>query len=137
MAGGLVMADKRKKKNKAKTDNWRLPENAWEYFDPRYDDDYRSRHPVLYCLTVVVIFILLLAAPIAYIYLCSRILHADSISSSELTVWILGWISSFGISIGLCNLFLIIHDQYLGHYVTVFSFIIGFVGTVLSLEFLC
>ena len=50
--------------------------------------------------------------------------------------WFIGFISSFGISIGICNLFMIVHKQYLGHYVTLLSFAIGMVGSAIGLLFL-
>jgi hypothetical protein len=117
----------KKNKPQKRSDNWRIPKNAADFFDRHYDDDFKHKHPVLYWLTVFVIFILVIAAPILYIVLCSLIQTAMTVV--ELIFWMLGFISSFGISIGLCNLFMILHKQYLGHYVTIFSFVIGVVGS--------
>lgn len=130
------MANKRNKKRRTRPDNWRLPKNARDYFNPHYDDDFKSRHPVLYWLTVIAIFVLVLVGPLVYLYLCSCTLIFESLSAFQLIVWIVGFVSSFGISIGICNLFMIIHDQYLGHYVTLYSFIIGFAVPAVSLMIL-
>ncbi|MBE6547248.1 MAG: hypothetical protein E7667_00010 [Ruminococcaceae bacterium] len=126
------MAKKRKTKNKGK--NWRAPKNAKAYFDPHYDDDFKAAHPILYWLTVVAIIVMVMVGPTLYIILCSAI--QPTVALFEGVFWFMGFLSSFGISIGLCNLFMIIHKQYLGHYVTLWSFAIGIVGSVIGLFFL-
>lgn len=129
---------KNKKKRIKKVDNWGLPENAADYFDPHYDDDFKREHPVLYFLTVVAILVCVLVAPILYIWLSSVVQPGtgndiEFKNSFELFVWIVGFVTSMGISIGICNLFMILHKQYLGHYVTLWSFAIGIAGSGLSL----
>ena len=128
---------KQEKKNK-KVDNWGLPENAADYFDPHYDDDFKREHPVLYFLTVVAILVCVLVAPILYIWLSSVVQPGTGSDIEfknwfELFVWIVGFVASMGISIGICNLFMILHKQYLGHYVTLYSFAVGIAGSGLSL----
>ena len=124
----------KKKKKQKRSSNWGVPKNAAAYFDPHYDDAFKAKHPVLYCLTVIAIVICVVIGPTLYIFLCSTI--QSTMTAFDLVFWIVGFISSFGISIGICNLFMIVHKQYLGHYVTLFSFAIGFVGSAIGLLFL-
>ena len=124
----------KKKKRKHKGGNWAIPKNAMAYFDPHYDDDFKARHPVLYWLTVIAIVFIVMIGPGAYIFLCSKI--QPTINPAEFIFWLVGFIASFGISIGFCNLFMILHRQYLGHYVTFYSFAIGIVGSAVGLFFL-
>lgn len=114
-------------KNKRNTNKWSVPENAEDYFDPHYDDAFKAKHPILYFLTIVAIIILVLVGPITCICICGAI-KLDINGFFELILLLVGFIASFGISIGFCNLFMIVHKQYLGHYVTIFSFLIGFLG---------
>jgi len=122
-----------KKKNEKRT-GWGIPKNASDYFDPHYDDDFKEDHPILYWLTVVAIIILVLVGPLLYLLLCNEIQPGVFYEGIiELIVWIFGFIASFGISIALCNAFLIVHNQYLGHYVTLYSFLIGIAGPGVAL----
>ena len=125
-----------KKKNKKRNGRWVIPENAADFFDPHCDDAFRAEHPVLYWLTVVAIIVLVLVGPGLYIILCGMIQPTTYDSFLELVFWMFGFISSFGISIGICNLFMIVYKQYLGHYVTIFSFAIGFAGSAIGMFFL-
>ena len=116
----------KKKKQKAKS-NWGIPKNAIEYFDPHYDDAFKVKHPILYFLTVIVIALLVASGPVSLFVFCGT-LNVQVDSLFELLVILVGGISSFGISISLCNIFLILHKQYLGHYVTLISLLIGIIG---------
>ena len=127
------MAKKRMPRNKSA--NWKVPEDAAEYFDPHYDDDFKAQHPVLYWLTVVAIIVMVMVGPTLYIIGCSAIQPTMTLIV-EIIVWMVGFISSFGISIGVCNLFMILHKQYLGHRVTLWSFAIGIVGSAIGIFFL-
>lgn len=121
-------------KNKSnKKNNWKIPKNAYKYFDPHYDDVFKAKHPILYWLTVVAIIIGVMVGPTIYLFFCSGIQSTFNVVLFELIVWIVGFISSFGISIGILNLFMILHKQYLGHYVTLVSFAIGIVGSAITL----
>ena len=121
-------------KNKSnKKNNWKIPKNTVKYFDPHYDDVFKAKHPILYWLTVVVIIIGVMVGPTIYLLFCSSIQSTFNVVLFELIVWIIGFISSFGISIGILNLFMILHRQYLGHYVTLVSFAIGIVGSAITL----
>lgn len=121
------MSQRKKKKG-----NWKVPKNASQYFDPHYDDDFKAKHPILYWLTVVAIIVITLIGPFIYIKVLSGVLPEDYSLLTVVPV-VFGLISSFGISIGLCNLFMIVHDQYLGHGVTVISFLIGILGPALTI----
>ena len=123
-----------KKKTQKRGKHWGIPENAAAYFDPHYDDDFKDKHPVLYWLTVVAIIVFVVIGPIFYIFLCSTI--QSTMTLLEVVFWMIGFVSSFGISLGICNLFMIVHKQYLGHYVTLYSFAIGIAGSGLGLLFL-
>jgi hypothetical protein len=128
--------NKKNKKNKKRT-GWGVPKNAIDYFDPHYDDDFKEKHPILYWLTVLAIIILSLVGPILYLLLCNAIQSEDFYEGIiELIAWIFGFIASFGISIALCNVFMIVHEQYLGHYVTLYSFLVGIAGPGVALLFL-
>lgn len=126
------MAKKKKSKNK---NNWGIPEDAWMYFDPHIDDPLRKKHPLLYWLSVVAIIVLVIVGPFAYIALSTAILQTATIDFGGvigLIVFLIGFIASFGISVGLCNLFMIPHKQYLGHWVTLICFGVGLVIPTIS-----
>ena len=124
----------KKKKDKKKGNKWRIPKNAAAYFDPHCDDKFKAKHPILYWLTVVAIIAIVMVGPAIYLLLCSSI--QSTMTFFEFVFWLVGFVSSFGISIGFCNLFMIIHKQYLGHYVTIGSFLIGIVGSAIGLFFM-
>ena len=123
----------KKKKTQKRGKNWGVPKKAAAYFDSHYDDDFKAKHPILYWLTVIAIIVFVMVGPAIYIFLCSTV--QSTMSFFEFIFWIVGFVSSFGISIGICNLFMIVHKQYLGHYVTLFSFAIGIVGSAIGLFF--
>jgi len=122
---------KKKKKN-----NWGLPSNAADFFDPHYDDPFRAEHPVLFWLTVAAIVVCVMTGPAIYLFFCAGIQSTFNENFFELIVCIIGFLCSFGISIAVCNLFLIVHKQYLGHYVTLCSSAIGICGSAIALFFL-
>ena len=118
------------KSHKRKSDSkigWKIPQNAADYFDPHYDDSFKAKHPFLYFLTVVIIIILVVSGPFPFLAFCGT-LNVQIESLFEGLLLLMGFISSFGISIGLCNVFMILHKQYLGHYVTIISLLIGIIG---------
>lgn len=114
-----------KRKSASKT-GWKIPKNAAGYFDPHYDDAFKAKHPFLYFLTIVIIIILVLSGPLPFLVFCGT-LNIQIESLFEGLLLLTGFISSFGISIGLCNIFMILHKQYLGHYVTIISLLIGII----------
>lgn len=117
-----------KKKNKKK-DLWHIPEDALDYFDPHYDDEFRAKHPILFWLTVAAIIVLVLVGPIAYAYCITLVTGSATLNGSwlQMAVFFIGFVSSFGISIAVCNLFMLLYKQYLGHIVTLVSLAAGIV----------
>ncbi len=118
--------------SKKKKDNWKVPSNASDFFDPHYNDKFKKEHPILYWLTIIGIIVLACSGPVVYVSLISDIMPSDQ-TFIEKILFIIGFISSFGISIGLCNIFLALYKQYLGHLLTIISFGIGVIGCGLSL----
>lgn len=116
------------KKKKTKN-NWRLPKNAADFFDPHYDDSFKAAHPLLYWLTVFAIIVGVMIGPAVFLLLCSAVQTTDSLTNAEFVIWVIGFVLSFGISIGIINIFMLLHKQYLGHYVTLFSLVIGSIGS--------
>ncbi len=121
------------KKNKGKQNNWKIPKNAADYFHPHYDDDFKAEHPLLYWLTVIAIIAGVMVGPAIYLFFCSGIQTTFNDNAIEFIAWAVGFVASMGISIGILNIFMILHKQYLGHYVTLFSFVIGILGPAISL----
>ena len=129
---------KRNKKKKNKVDNWKVPKNAIDYFDPHYDDDFKASHPILFWLTVLAIVVLVCVGPFIFIPIASQIQPDFNspyllINAIETVILLVGLVGSLGISIGLCNVFMILHKQYLGHWVTLITLGIGVVSSALSL----
>ena len=124
------------KNGKKKAGKWNVSKNAHKYFDPHYDDKFKAEHPVLYWLTVAAIILCVLVGPFIYIWLCSVVEPDGVFSFLEILILIIGFISSFGISIGICNLLMILHKQYLGHKVTLYSFLLGALGSAVFLALL-
>lgn len=123
-------------------DMWGIPSGASKFFDPHYDDVFKKEHPILYFLTVVGIVVLVCVGPFIFLGLCGAMdLQFDHpiavINVLKFIIWIIGFISSFGISIGLNNLFMVLHRQYLGHYLTLISFGIGIGGMIITIPLLC
>lgn len=113
--------------------NWKLPDRWQRYFDPHYDDAFKAKHPILYALTVAGILVLALIGPalywVVFTVACPELAFSDAaLSTAQKVIAILGFACSFGISIGLCNIFMILHKQYLGHLVTLISFAVGMIG---------
>ena len=110
-----------KKAKKKKKSNWKPPKGSSAYFYASSDDDFKAKHPIGYFFLVLLGIAALLAPVAAYI------IYAIPIANNS--PWmILGWIGSFIIGIGL------IIKQYLGHLVSILSFIIGGIMVALSLR---
>ena len=111
---------------------WKPPKNASDFFNKHYDDVFKAKHPILYFFIVIAICLLVVVGPFLF---CSAgtVVSPKNPTIFELFIILLGAICSFGISIGLCNLFTIVINQYLGHWVTLISFAIGIFGSGFSL----
>jgi len=103
------------KKKKRNNSNWKPPKDYKYYFYTSSDDEFKAKHPVGYVLLVLLgITVLLLPA-----VLFGLLVSADS-------VWIvIGYAGGFIFGIGLFNFVAIIIRQYLGHWVSIISFLIG------------
>lgn len=116
-----------KKAKKKKKSNWKPPKGSSAYFYASSDDDFKAKHPIGYFFLVLLGIAALLAPVTAYI------IYTIPIANNS--PWmILGWIGSFIIGIGLFNFVAIIIKQYLGHLVSILSFIIGGIMVALSLR---
>ena len=100
-------------KKKRKNSNYLLPPaGASRFFSPAADKDFENEHPVGYKL--------LLALGITALYgVYTKVVYNDN-------SWrLLGMFGAFLIGIGLFNFVAIIIRQYLGHLVSIVSFILG------------
>ncbi len=121
------MGRKKKGKNKAnKQPKWTPPKGASVYFYASSDEDFKRRHPIGYFFLVMLgIAALLLPAVLYSIY---------TISAGYNSGWMMfGWVGAFIIGIGLFNFVAIIIRQYLGHLVSIFSFLIGGIMVAVSI----
>ena len=108
-----------KKSDKKKKSNWTPPKGASAYFSRASDYEFQKKHPVGYFFLVLLGIAALIAPMAVYVYYTVFMLHNNS-------SWlVLGWIGSFIIGIGLFNFVAIIIKQYLGHLVSILSFVIG------------
>ncbi len=98
-----------------KKSKW-LPPNNWKnFFSSTSDVDFKNKHPLGYYF-LIALGIIALFLPIAIFLFFVRV---DS-------PWMmLGFLGSFIIGIGLFNFVAIIIDQYMGHLVSILSFLLG------------
>ena len=116
-----------KKKNRKKRGQWTPPKGSSSYFFPASDYEFKDNHPVGYGFLVMLGIAALLLPAILYMVFVFPI--ADN------SPWlILGWVGGFVIGIGLFNFVAIIIKQYLGHWVSIISFIIGSILIWISLH---
>ena len=107
-----------KKTRKKKKSNWIPPKGASAYFSPSSDYEFQKKHPIGYFF-LVTFGITVLIGPMAVYGL-----YVIPIANNS--PWmVLGAIGSFIIGIGLFNFVAIIIKQYLGHLVSILSFLIG------------
>lgn len=120
------MGKKRKKKKCKKNGSWTPQKGSSAYFSAASDYEFKEKHPIGYFFLVMLgITALLLPVAIYLIYVISYEINSP---------WImLGWVGGFVIGIGLFNFVAIIIKQYLGHIVSILSFIIGSILIWISL----
>ena len=112
------MGKKSKKKNRKKKNNWTPPKGSSAYFSAASDYELKEKHPIGYFFLVLLGITALLLPVLIYLIF---VLPYDINSP-----WImLGWVGGFVIGIGLFNFVAIVIKQYLGHIVSILSFIIG------------
>lgn len=106
-----------------------LPKNALSYFLPNSDDDFKAKHPIAYPVIVVSSFLCAFAPMILSVF-CFYQMGFDA----ETYWWIIAFIGSLIMGIGIFNLFAALLNQYLGHWLTLVSLLIG--GALMALSFL-
>ena len=112
------MGKKSKKKNRKKSGKWTPPKGASAYFFAESDYAFREKHPIGYFFLVMLGIAALLLPVVIYLFF---VLSYDINSP-----WImLGWVGGFVIGIGLFNFVAIFINQYLGHIVSILSFVVG------------
>ena len=98
---------------------WFLPKGSAAYFHMESDADFQRRHPVGYVFAVLLgISALLLPAIVFCIYITWH--YQDTTYHI-----MLGCVGGFIVGIGLFNFVAIILHQYLGHLVSILSFLLG------------
>ncbi len=117
------------KRKQQKQSKWTPPKGASAYFYASSDEEFKRRHPIGYFFLVLLgISALLLPAVLYTIY---------TISEGYNSGWIMfGWVGAFIIGIGLFNFVAIIIKQYLGHLVSILSFVIGGIMVAVSIVML-
>lgn len=120
------MGKKPKNKKRKKKGNWTPPKGSSAYFSKTSDRDFKKKHPIGYFFLVMLgITALLLPIVIYLIFVFPYDINNP---------WVmLGWVGGFIIGIGLFNFVAIIIKQYLGHIVSIISFIIGSILIWISL----
>ena len=107
---------KNKKKNRKKSSKWTPPKGSSAYFFAASDYKFKEKHPIGYGFLVLLGIVALM---LPY-----------NINSAWM---MLGWVGAFIVGIGLFNFVGIIIKQYLGHLVSILSFVIGGVLIWISL----
>jgi hypothetical protein len=120
---------KSKKKANQRKSYWTPPKGASAYFFASSDEDFKRRHPVGYVFLVLLGLAAFLAPMIVYgVYVISNF-------GNEGNGWfLLGLFGSMAIGVGLFNFVAIIINQYLGHLVSVLSFLLGGIMIAVSLR---
>ena len=118
---------KKKNKEKKKSDiGWKPPQNYGKFFDASSDDEFKRKHPVGYVFLVFLGLFALLLPSVVFIIL----------TGSDSGWSILGVAGGFIFGIGLFNFVAIIIKQYLGHWVSIISFLVGGILMLIS-AYLC
>ena len=94
------------------------------------DADLKKRHPIGYGFLVTLGILALLSPCVIYS------IYVFSINPDGNGWLILGWVGAFIIGVGLFNFVAIIIGQYVGHWVSILSFLIGSIMAAISLHML-
>ena len=109
---------------------WWPPKGSAAFFCRGSDAEFKRAHPIGYGFLVALgIFALLLPY-------CVYALYTLIVLSAASGWLILGGVGAFIIGIGLFNFVAIIIKQYLGHWISLLSFLIGGIMVAVSLRFL-
>ena len=105
-----------------KNSNWTSPENYRSFFYASSDEEFKAKHPIGYIFLVLLGITVLLLPAIMF----SIFVGTDS-------GWVmLGFVGGFIFGIGLFNFVAIIIKQYLGHWVSIISFLLGGIMMLIS-----
>lgn len=110
---------------------WKPPKGFAVFFLRGSDADFARKHPIGYPLTVVLGIIALLSPSLAYGFI-TNFLYPGAVGWPT----VIGCIGAFIIGVGLFNFVAIIVRQYLGHLVSILSFLVGGIMVAISLRFL-
>lgn len=113
--------------SKNKKTYWLPPKGFGEFFLASSDDAYKEKHPIKYGF-IVALGITALVGPMILYFILLECMGV----SSDVPVG-LGFIGAFIIGIGLFNLVAIILNQYLGHLVSIISFLMGGILLIINL----
>ena len=111
-----------------KNHHWKLPQNIKEYFSPKREKELKSKYGGWYTLHTILSVIILIVPFLAFMFLSpDNALPPQTQSGNLLGAigGILGLVGSFSIGIGLVNVFSALLKQYLGHFVTLSSILLG------------
>ncbi len=118
----------------------KAPKNKWEFFSAASDEDFKKLHPAAYkCLVGIGITASLLPFIIYSIYIFfvhPPMSMEESISASDFIAFILGYIGTFTVGIGLFNIIAAWIHQYMGHLLTVVCLLGGTAITWFSMYLL-
>ena len=120
---------------KKKSLKWTPPNDYKSYFNASSDDEFKAKHPIGYAFLVILgIFALLLPTLIFGVLLG---IGKGWILEGANGFWsLLGFAGGLVFGIGLFNFVAIIINQYLGHWVSIVSFLVGGFMMFASLNFL-
>ena len=107
---------------------WKLPHNIKEYFSPKREKELKSKYGGWYTLHTILSVIILIVPFLAFMFLSPDNALTPQTQSGNLLGaigGILGLVGSFSIGIGLVNVFSALLKQYLGHFVTLSSILLG------------
>lgn len=108
------------KKKSRKQSHWLPPKGASAYFNVASDAQFKKRHPVGY------VFLVIFGVAVFMLPMLLYGLYTIPIYGDEMNNWLLlGLVGSMVFGVGLFNFVAIIIRQYLGHLVSILSFLIG------------
>ncbi len=107
-----------KKKTRQTGSYWKPPKEYRKFFFASADEAFKARHPVGYFFLVLLGMAALLLPEIMFAVLCG-------LAQIESGWVMLGIAGGFIFGIGLFNFTAIIIKQYLGHWVSIVSFLLG------------
>ena len=117
----------KKKNNRSR---FLLPKNTDYYFNPASDDAFKRKHPVGYVFLVILGLIAFITPMIVY-----GVYVIVNYGNDEASMWfMLGLFGSMSIGICFFNFVAIIIKQYLGHLVSIVSFLLGMALILISLS---